>query len=446
MKKSTIALLIAGCFASGTALAQASPDDLQKALLEAKQAAERAQAAATAAQAALAQLQQQATLIQAKVDSSKKSVPSTTSGNTPLVYLGDESQNFSISGVIDVGLKHTSNSDSTKNKTELINNNMSTSLIWFKGNKVISDSLSAAFLFEWDINPTKSSLANESGAGNAYQGTPFQGEQYLSLTGSFGDLKLGAPNSSALMTNNVAQPFSTALGGGYSPAFGRMGSSKISGINQFDGNTVGRIVRHEKTIKYTTPKFYNIEASVEHSFENDNSPTPTSNTNGYDSISLRYSKGPLNAMYTYANEKAGSKAAAGPETSIGTAGAVVLPANTDVKFNFLAANYTIGKATIMGGYSKTKHDAAKPLEDSSSWNIATKYVVSPKVELLGNYLVRDTNLAATADVKLLGLGLNYYLDSKTVIYGRYEGLRFESVGATSSVKQDIWATGVQYKF
>lgn len=352
----------------------------------------------------------------------------------------------SITGNVDVGVKSTSHTDSTKNKTELTNNNASTSLVYLKGFRDMENGLKASFLLEADFNATQSSNQNASASGQAYSGTPFNGEQYVSLSGSFGDIKLGSPNSAGLTAGLMAQPFATALGGGWSPGFGRLGTATFAGYLNFDGGTSARLVRHEKTMMYTTPQFGGFKATAEYAFGNDNSTTPTNNSNTNATVSLQYSKDALNAIYVYSNEKAPNNGAAGATTAIGTTPPVVLPAGTDVTWNILAANYKMSDLTIMGGLTSTKHNAPVVLEDSSSWNIAAKYSLSPKVELLGNYLVRTSNIAGTPNATLIGLGANYSLDTSTSLYARYEGQSFTAAGTTPSQNQNIWAAGVRYQF
>lgn len=352
----------------------------------------------------------------------------------------------SLTGVIDVGLKATTNTDSSKNKTELINNNTTTSLLYFKGFRELGDGMTAYFLLESDFNAAQSSTLNTSANGQAFSGTPFNGEQYVAISGGFGDVKLGIPNSAALTAGLTAQPFGTALGSGYAGAFGRLGTAGFAGILNYDGGTSARIVRHEKSVVYTTPAFGGFKAGLEYAFGNDNSATITNNSNTNTTASLQYNNGALNAIYVYSNEKAGSKGAAGTTAALGTAPTVTLPVNTDVTWNMLAANYKFGDFTLLGGYTNTKHNAPIALEDSESWNIAAKYSINPKLEVMGNYLFRDSKLASNADATLYGLGLNYFYDKQTNLYVRYEGIRFAATGAIAAQDQDIWAIGLRYQF
>ena len=353
----------------------------------------------------------------------------------------------SLSGIIDMGLKKTSNSDATKNKTEFVQNNTSTSLLYFKGFKDLPNGMRASFLLESDFNPAQGSTANGSASSNAFTGTPFNGEQYLALTGAFGDLKLGSPNSAMLTADTTATPFGTQLGSAYNGNFGRLGTTTMSGVNQYDGNATGRVIRHEKTAYYTTPDFSGFKLGLEIAMANNNSTSIANNTNGERVVSLQYNAGPVNAIFVHATESAGSNGAAGPAANFAAASTVVsLPAGTDVTWNFLAANYKFGDATIMGGYSTTKQNSTPALEDSKSWNIAGKYSVTPQIELVGNYLVRNTNLTTAADAKLIAVGVNYLFDASTNLYARFEGQRFDAFGTTASAKQNIYAFGARYQF
>jgi len=354
---------------------------------------------------------------------------------------------FKFSGLVDVGAKITSNSNSALNKSEIINNNSGTSALFLDAARNIGAETKASIHFELDINPASSSSL--SGANNntqAYSGTPFQGEQYVSLTGRFGDVKLGTPNSAAFVASQVSEPLSTQLGSGYSVVFGRLGTAAISGMNQVDGNGAGRILRHEKSIIYTSPAYNGLKGSVEYAFGNDNSATVTSDSNTNTAISVQYSQGSLNAIYVFNNEKAGSNGASGPAATFGTTPIVSLPVNTDISWNMASANYNFGTYTLYAGLTTTKHNAPVPLEDSSSWNVAGKYALNPDIDLMANYLVRSTKLANTSNATLIGLGMNYYLDKQTNLYGRYENQSFDANGTAKSTSQSIWAFGIRYLF
>jgi len=388
-----------------------------------------------------------------------------------------------ISGVYDVGYQSVNvDKNPTARYAGILTNGVSTSAFFFKGTEDLGGGLKAIFLSELDFNATISNTANQSSTsasfgGDVYAGTPFNGEQYVGLQGdSFGSLKIGTPNSPALDANAMAQPFGTALGSGWSSSFGRMGTSDASGLNQYVGNegSKGRIIRSEKAAVYTTPTMNGVTAQLEYSAQNSNG-RYTDNDNGIFGAAVKYNNGPLNAMWFTEKASAGAVEAAASATIMGLAGvkadstattAATIPAslpiyganklaaNASMTWNVLAANYTTGAQTFYVGMTTTKSDGmttAKVIEDSKSYNVATKYVMG-NVDFLANYLLRKSGLTSTqsgmsstnaadfaANAKLIGLGVNYNLSKNTSIYGRYE--KIVGLNATSSITSTVASNG-----
>lgn len=375
-----------------------------------------------------------------------------------------------IFGTLDAGYKSVNNSaNSAANTQNIVNNNSATSLMIFKGVEDMGGGMAATFLMELDfnlVNATSANVAPGAAGANYYSNSPFNGEQYVGISGGFGNLQLGTPNADGLIAGIIATPFGTAMGSGYNGTFGRLGTAGVSSLNQFTGafGTTGRIIRHANTIQYTTPNFSGISATAAYAFGNDNATvanpatgTLAGNTNTYTSLSLKYNNGPANVMYVYTNEKAASNGAAGiygvlpagvvGVTTIGglaTSATVALPVNTDVTFNQLSGNYTFGPATIYAGLSSTKHNAAVVLEDSNSWNLAGQYLITPSIKLQANYLARNSNVAANA--RLLGLGAEYAFSKRTNAYFRYEGINFDGFAVAPSFTLNSWAVGLKHTF
>jgi predicted porin len=353
----------------------------------------------------------------------------------------------SIVGVLDAGYKMTSHDDATKKANTVFNNGVSTSQFDFIGTQDLGSGLKAGFFMELDVNPANSSVLNQSGAGaTQMSGTPFTGQQVVSLEGDFGRIKIGTPDSASLDASLTAQPFGTALGSGWSAGFGRLGTATVAGINQYVGgpNASARIIRHEKTVRYDTPVFSGLKASLEYSAKNDNSTTVTSNNNGYTSLGLQYANGPLNVQYANTKAEAGNNQAAGSMTVWGTAVANALAANNNVKYNILGANYNLGAATVYAGLTNTK-DGTGLVEDSKSTNAAIKYVVG-QVDLLANTLQRKSNLAsqaANSTATMTGLGANYNFSKTVLAYYRYENIKNINVAGQA---QTVNAVGLVVKF
>jgi len=358
-----------------------------------------------------------------------------------------------ITGSVDAGFKAVSNdTNATAKWSGVGSNNITTSNITFKGTEDLGGGMKAGFLYEIDPGVDRNTTLNQQLSGTAplaqtYTGaSAVNGEAFVQLAGAFGDIKAGTPNSPALIAGVTSQPFGTALGGGYSAGFGRLGTAAISGINQYVGgpSSGGRIIRHEKAAVYTTPTFSGFNAQIEYSGKNSNGGF-ASNDNGLTTLALNYNNGPLNAIFT--NTKASGGNAAGNASayyalpySIGqspitnTGACTALTANTattsgcvapayvstvagnalkngeSVTYNIFGANYAVDQnTTVYFGYTTTKGTQtasaavaatsttnitpAYAPENSKSWNLAGKYTIG-QFDLLANYLERKSALSA----------------------------------------------------
>ena len=313
-------------------------------------------------------------------------------------------------------------------------NGVATSAIKFIGTEDIGGGLKAGFLAEINPNLVRSSTSNQANAfASEYTGTPFSGEQFISLAGGFGEVKLGVPNAGFFLAENESNPFVTGLGSGYAAAgFARLGTT-APGIVSGVGSGTSRIIRHERSFQYTTPSFNGLSGMVTLANGNDNS--ATSNQDGYQDISVMYKNGPLSVAYSNAVNKFGTNPVltlGGAYANVGVNGAgnlAVLPTpnsvgsayvNGDFTYNVLAGNYTFGTTTVYAGYTTTKSNGfATQIEDATSSNIAFKHVMG-SIDLLGNYTTRSSNIAKQNNAKQLGLGVNYNLSKRTSVYYRYE--------------------------
>jgi len=386
----------------------------------------------------------------------------------------------SLTGNVDVGYRAISVSNNAPKDAKLItHNNASTSAIFFKAVEDLGGGLRANFFGEADFAPSKNALQNASTTNNGfnYSGAFFNSETYVGLSGGFGDVKLGVPNSKALTANATTQPFGTALGGGYSDTFGRMGTNAALGINGYVGQaTTARVIRHERAIVYTTPTFNGLTGAYEVSFKNGNATGTTtsataegttyaSNNNGFTALSLQYSQGPLNAMYWSGTATAGANQAAGTIGANGTLAANKITANNKVKYSIAGANYTVGAVTGYIGQTTLKSDQSAAAsasitdkEDAKSTNYAVKYAVSPTLDVMFNRVTRTSNQASDSvflpngKATLTGLGADYKFSKNTSAYYRYEKAANVAVngaitsGSNTYGDQKIQALGLRVQF
>ena len=353
-----------------------------------------------------------------------------------------------ISGNVDAGIRIRDTQDNNNDHTRVQANNSSTTALFFRGTEDLGGGMRANFSAEINWNPTQSQTVNGNAGSNYYVGTPFNGEQFIGLQGGFGNLRIGSPNASMLETNGKAQPFGTAIGSTYmNTGVNRLGSSAY-GISQYVGGVeaIGRVIRHERTVRYDTPNMNGFGASYEWSGKNSNHTTANQeNQNGYTSLGLTYSKGPLNLAYSSAEAQAGANVAAGGTT----AGAVVagpLPANAKLKYTFLAANYTMGATTVYYGATTGKSTglASAATFDASSSNVAVRHAVSGNLAVMANVTRVNNKLGAT-DPKSTGLGADYSLSKRTTAYVRYEKFDTDTGSATAG-NGKMTAVGFRHTF
>ncbi len=354
-----------------------------------------------------------------------------------------------IGGIWDAGFKMTNAQNNASDKNELTLNNTATSQIFFTGAEDLGGGLKAEFKGVALINTVSGQTGNGSAPYSTNQNV-LNDEIWAGLSGGFGALKLGAPASAMLETNGKIQPFGTAMSGGYQSAgINRLGAGTTTlGVNQFvgGGSANGRVVRHEKTLRYDTPVFNGFAASLAYAAKNDNSTTATSNSNGYTDIGLTYSNGPLNLAYANTKVSAGAAAAAGNIAITVASPAVTtqtqaLVANSSVKYQMFGGNYTMGAATVYAGFTTGKGTGVTL--DTKSYNVAAKYAVSPTIDVMANYVKVDNKLSAV-DQKLTGLGLDYKLSKRTAAYVRYEDYKLDTSATNSGVKNT--AAGMRHTF
>lgn len=351
--------------------------------------------------------------------------------------------NVSISGVFDAGYSVINSQDATADKNDILASPMSTSNIAFTATEDLGSGLKAGFKGVHLFSPVSGQTVNGA---TAYQtGNFFNDEMWVGLeSATFGKVKLGAPNAGMFETNFAATPYGTGLGSGYSSTgINRLlGQTTTLGVVNFVGGVAanGRVIRNEKSIRYDTPVVAGFSANYTRSPQNDNSATATSNNNGFTDVTANYNNGPFNAAYSVA------KAEAGTNVAQGNAAVSALTANSAVKYTFLAANYTVGPATLYYGHTTGKTEGLASDKDVKSNNYGIKYALNGAVDLLGN-MVKVTDNAATGakDQELKAISAVYKLSKRTSTYATYQKYDTDrSSNTAGEVKQ--YVVGLRHAF
>ncbi len=339
-----------------------------------------------------------------------------------------------ISGVMDAGLLMTTtqNAAGTFDKANsFAGNPSSTSAINIAGSEDLGGGMKANFFVE--TNPDMGGASTTTAFGG--------GQRFVGLSGGFGDIKMGSPNTATLQVIGMSNPYGTALGGGYSASFSRIGAAGTAlAVGQEN-----RSIRSPNAIRYDSPNMSGFAFSYNMAFGNNNAAGAVV-TAGVQTIGLTYSAGPLNAGFATSSIKnGGTGALATPTAAVftGSATAVALAAGTTLSYNALSANYTFGATTVYAGYTTNKR--SDNTEDGSSTNLAAKYQASGALAVSGNLVKRKDALAAAANGSLFGLGLDYSLSKRTTAYGRYEKYDTNTVFANGGERK-AYAFGVRHTF
>jgi len=346
-----------------------------------------------------------------------------------------------ITGNIDLGLLGINSQTATGNYNGLAASNISTSTLAFSGSEDLGGGLKAGFKLESTLTAnTASSLdaaipTGASAMSSYWSGTPFNSEQFVSLSGDFGAVRFGVPNAAMFRAQGVSQPFGTGLNSGYSGTFSRLGYTQGLAISDYLGTPNGagstmRVTRMQNAIQYETPVLNGFSAMAEYAMQNDNATSTSAfatNSPEFMGLLVNYSAGPLNVAAAYNSVKVGTNNVAAGLATNGTLATSALAAGQNVAYSFLGGNYTLGQHTFYAGMTYAK--ASTSTEDTTSWNLAYKFALNANVDLLANVLNKSSGLAtlaadtqtgrlANTNSRLFGFGADYRLSKRTNLYAR----------------------------
>lgn len=339
-----------------------------------------------------------------------------------------------ITGLFDTGYQNFSvETAGVKTKTNRwgSSSNTATTNLTFLVEEALGNNMKAGLFLETD--PT-AGTANTAGVWNS--------QNYLWVSGNFGKVSLGFMNNFANTAAGTAQPFGTAMGGGYSSAFGRLNGANVSSgpITNVAASTAAtagtfagaRDIRANNSIKWDSPKFSGFSAGLLYRSPNSAGNAPA-DSDGQTQIGLNYNNGPLNLSYAHSNILSN---VAGINTGVTT-------------HNLLGANYKFGTVTLYGGWTSSKNTGvAARTVDARSWNVALKWQATPSISVAANVLRSDDKMAADQDRDLNALGLDYALSKRTTAYARWEGGDNDksSLTGTNGGKFNRTALGLRHAF
>ena len=297
---------------------------------------------------------------------------------------------------------------------------------------------------------------------------------FLDITSKdFGTIRLGAPNNFTLTNSTaIAAPaFSTGVGSMYSTGYswssglgtgvsGRAGSVDnsaygVSGtLNATPGtanHTTSRAIRNNNTIQYSSPSFNGASLHIGLVQANNNVTVSgtVGNTAGVNETALRYTNGPIDAMYSTIKYTIGSNGMTQSQVAVSAAGATTWAADTNAAqsstINLMGVAYQVLPYLKLNVGSGT-FNSTLGTANGSMKSIGGTYTTGMWDLMLLSANTNDTT-TTNVDRKMTGYGVNYNLSKQTRAYIRMDNLNYYSNGtavAGSAVKRT--AMGVSKSF
>jgi len=306
------------------------------------------------------------------------------------------------------------------------------------------------------------SLTNDTYAvtNNAYQTTSYnpQGntvtglardEAFIGIEGSFGSLKLGAPNTPGLDAHSASSPLGTGIGGGYGIASGSMYQGVVT-------------TRYSRSARYDSPVTNGLKVSLVYAPGNDESAVAgtgvanyinrsTPNNRTVTELGLNYSNGPLNAQYVNIATLAQTNPTGWYAVTGNSTGQTTAYGYVATKMNVLGANYNLGSTTLYYGYNNGDSNASTTALVKSVGNrLAVKQNLG-QIDLTAQYTSIKTTTTANVSTtaKVAGLRADYNLSKTAITYLGYENWDTGTTVATTdttSGNRKITSIGLRKSF
>jgi predicted porin len=245
------------------------------------------------------------------------------------------------------------------------------------------------------------------------------------LAGGFGSIDGGAVNYNTLGTYLTGQPFGTAIGSGF----------RATAVN--DAQAVSG-VRSDNSVKYVTPAFSGLTASLYYAGKQTKSSATDFSTSfgaydmqGTTEVGVNYANGPLAASFSSLKQDF-------KQVGAGT---------TDSTVNTLGVNYTLGAAKLfLLNQTNKKSDNSV---DNKYTTVSATYTMGSTV-----LMAQAGGLKNAAGLKsnISALGADYNLSKRTAVYARYEsindkaGLIAVSGFTAANTTRTRTAVGVRHAF
>ena len=299
----------------------------------------------------------------------------------PVISLAASAQSsITLFGIVDVNARYVRNSDLPGNLT-MNNSGLASGRLGFRGDEDLGGGLRAGFWLESDVNADTGTFSST--------GKFFQRRSTVSLSGGFGEVRLGRDLSPASAHTYKYDPFGV-IGLGGSAVASRMP----------DGFSPS-YYRRDNAIQYLSPSLWGLRAEFMYAMDEN----PSSNVGRHVAGRVHYENGPLSLSLSYG------------ATDIGAAG-------TKFKQYGAGASYDFGFAKLMGHFQR--EDLPFGTYGSSTLGSEDRWLLGMTVpvgsgHLRASYVRTDSRKGPVAfngsDANKYAIGYVHDLSRRTALYG-----------------------------
>jgi len=336
-------------------------------------------------------------------------------------------------GIVDASIGHISGSNGGASRTYLGNSGLNTSRLGFRGVEDLGGGLAASFWLEGGLN-------NDDGTGGASTtstttvngvtttnttnngGFDFRRRATVSLSGNFGEVRLGRDLTPTHHNDDLFSPFGT-VGVGSNIIFSALNSAQ--GFNPNGGNSAafGNVnqIRASNSIGYFLPSnlggFYGqaMYALAENTTGNTTAAQQLAGRSGqYAGARVGYANGPVDVALAYGESKG---------ATVGPINGVFSFANPEVRTLNLGASYDFGVVKLFGELSDVRFEQAfttiASREDKQyGYLLGAQAPIGAGVVKIAYSAVKRDQQAFANDPKAAKLALGYVhnLSKRTALY------------------------------
>jgi len=258
-------------------------------------------------------------------------------------------------------------------------------------------------------------------------------ELFVGLSGGFGNIRLGSPNSIGLNAWQPSSPLGTGIGSGYTG----------NGVSTTMTNSFVQ-TRYSRSVRWDSAVMNGFQVAVLYAPGNDEvavgtATLPTAlripNNRTATEIGLRYAAGPLTVAYANVAQ------AAQTNKTGWYSGTQTLAAKTAA--NVLSASYTMGATTLHLGMNNGDRLAADATTGAAVDSKGSSVGITHNIGAIGLMASYRTQKVGTTESAVTGVRADYNLSKTAAVYAGYE--KWDN-GAASANETTMAAIGLRKSF